>query len=177
MLRRSDSAGRFRGLDRTRLFSAWDTGWSFTGGPLKNASTFVNYISGGLPGTFGGFNKTGWTYTTKDYLSLANMTLPIPQQFAPLRPTPLDGSRSDDISAYSDSRPDPYIQNLNIEIQRQLTPNWSLDVAYIATKGTRLWGAIPLNAANIYAASGGQTFLDAYNITRAGGNVALSTRC
>jgi hypothetical protein len=156
------------GQDRTVLRVGY--GWSITGGPLKQASTFLNYISGGLPGSFGGFSNTGWSHTSADHMALQGLTLPIPQQFAPLRPTPLDGSRSDEFSAYADDRRDPYIQNFNFEIQRELTSDLSFNVAYIGTKGTSLWGALPLNAVNLNAAINGVTFLDAFNMTRAGGN-------
>jgi hypothetical protein len=155
------------GKDKTVLRTGY--GWSIAGGPLKGASTLLNYISGGLPGTFGGFNNTGWTHTQALYLSLANLALPIPQQFAPLQPTPLDGSRQDTIQAYARQRRDPYIQNFNFEIQRELSPNWTLSAAYVGTKGTKLWGGIPLNAVDIFR----NGFLQAFNTTREGGNALL----
>jgi hypothetical protein len=156
------------GQDKTVLRVGY--GWSITGGPLKGASTFLNYISGGLPGTFGGFSNTGWTDSQAAYRSMATLTLPIRQQFAPFTPTPLNGSREDEIMAYATKRLDPYIQNFNFELQRELTSDLNLSVAYIGTKGTKLWGALPLNNVNIDAAYNGETFLQAFNTTRAGGS-------
>ncbi|MBI2149349.1 MAG: hypothetical protein HYU27_01935 [Acidobacteria bacterium] len=163
------------GQDKTVLRVGY--GWSYTGGGLKNTSQRVNFISGGFPGTFGGSGVTGWEHTQAAFLSLANLTLPIPRQFAPLEVVPLDGFRSDTIVAYDPRIRDPYIQNFNFGIQRELGRNWTLDVAYVGTKGTRLWGAVPLNVVNIGAAlSGGQTFVDAFNVTRSGGNAPLFDR-
>ncbi len=160
------------GKDKTVLRAGY--GWSFTGGSLKQTSTYANFVSGGLPGTFGGFSNTGWTYTQAGYLSLGNMSLPIPQQFAPLAASPLDGSRQDSMMAYATDRQDPYIQNMNFEIQRDMGQDWTLSVAYVGTKGTRLWAGVPLNGVNINAAlPGGQTFLDAFNVTRSGGNAPM----
>jgi hypothetical protein len=104
---------------------------------------------------------------------MANVALPIPQQFAPLQPDPLNGSRTDNMAGASTSRPSPYIQNFNFEIQREIAQSLTLRVGYVGTKGTRLWVGIPLNSDNIYASLGGQTFLDAFNATRAGNNAPL----
>src|SRR5215471_15176099 len=132
-------------------------------------------MAGALPGTFAGSsNVSGITYTSPNYLALSSVTLPIPQQFAPLQPDPLNGSRTDNMAGASTSRPSPYVQNFNVEIQRELSHAFTLTAAYVATKGTRLWAGIPLNSDNIYASvAGGQTFLDAFNLTRAGGNAPL----
>jgi hypothetical protein len=47
-------------------------------------------------------------------------------------------------------------------------------VGPLRAEGTHLWGGIPLNAVNIYAAlPGSETFFDAFNVTRAGGNAPL----
>jgi hypothetical protein len=156
------------GQDKTVIRAGY--GWSFTGGGIKETARGVNFVSGGLPGSFGGFSNTGWTYTQAGYLSLQNLSLPIPQQFAPLAAVPLDGSRSDTMQAYATNRQDPYIQNFNFEIQRELAQNWTLSASYIGTKGTRLWAGVPLNAVNIDAAYNGETFLQAFNTTRAGGS-------
>lgn len=160
------------GKDKTVLRTGY--GWSYAGGPFKGASSDLNFVGGGLPGTFGGFSNSGITYTTANYLSLASLSLPLPQQFAPLQPTSLDGSRADTLQMYATDRVNPYIQNLNFSIQRELARNLTLDVSYVGTKGTRLFGGNPLNAVNINASQpGGQTFLDAFNVTRAGGNAPL----
>ena len=119
-------------------------GWSITGGPLKGASGGINGIAGSVPGIFGGNSSgagSGLTYNQPTYLSLATLSLPIPLPFAPLRPVPIDGTRSETLQGYD--RHDPYIQNFNLEIQRVLSNDVNLSVAYVGTKGTGLWGGIP----------------------------------
>ncbi len=164
------------GKDKTVLRAGY--GWSITGGPLKGASGGINGIAGSVPGLFGGNSSgagSGLTYNQASYLSLANLTLPIPLPFAPLQPVPLDGTRSETIQAYD--RRDPYIQNFNLELQRELVRNLTVSVSYVGTKGTRLWGGIPLNVVNINASvPGAETFLQAFNVTRAGGNAPLFDR-
>src|SRR6266705_286624 len=51
--------------------------------------------------------------------------------------------RSQTISTYN--RVAAYSQNWNLEIQRQLAGNTTVEVRYIGTKGTKLWGTINLN--------------------------------
>jgi len=155
------------GKDKTVLRAGY--GLSYAGGPLKGASTDINFVSGGFPGTFEGFSNTGVTYTTANYLSLANITLPIPHQFAPLQSSRLDASRSETAQAYSVHRVNPYIQNFNVSIQRELARTLTVNVSYVGTKGTRLFGGVPLNATDIFK----NKFLDAFNVTRTGGNAAL----
>src|SRR3989454_12806467 len=70
---------------------------------------------------------------------------------------------------YATNRPNPYIQSFNFGIQRQLASNLTLDVAYVGTKGTRLYGGIQLDTTEIFK----NNFLQAFNITRAGGDARL----
>jgi hypothetical protein len=164
------------GQNKTVLRAGY--GWSITGGPLKGASGGINGIAGSVPGMFGGNSSgagSGLTYNQPGYLSLANLSLPIPLPFAPLQPVPIDGTRSETLQAYD--RRDPYIQNFNAELQRELVRNFTMSVSYVGTKGTALWGGIPLNVVNINASvPGSETFLEAFNITRAGGNAQLFNR-
>jgi hypothetical protein len=152
------------GKDKTVLRAGY--GWVYTGG-FKSAGAVSSIAQ--LPGAFAGSGATGLTYTTNNFLSLANLTLPIPQQYAPLQPVPLDGTRTDNMSAASSNHPSPYIQNFNFEIQRELGQNFTLSTAYVGTKGTRLGGGIPLNSVDIF----NNQFLAAFNTTRTGGNAPL----
>ena len=52
-----------------------------------------------VPGTFEGSSINGITYTSAGLPVDVERSLPIPQQFAPLRPSPLDGSRADSMVA------------------------------------------------------------------------------
>ncbi|HET9131478.1 MAG TPA: hypothetical protein VFO86_11045, partial [Terriglobia bacterium] len=73
------------------------------------------------------------------------------------------------VQGFSEDRANPYIQNYNFEIQHELAKNLTLEVRYVGSKGTRLYGGISINDANIHE----NGILDAFNITRAGGNAPL----
>jgi hypothetical protein len=73
------------------------------------------------------------------------------------------------MNMYDPNRRVPYIQNFNLSIQRELVRDVVFDVSYAGSKGTKLYGRLPLNAVNIYDTR----FLEAFNITRSGGNHSL----
>jgi hypothetical protein len=54
------------------------------------------------------------------------------------------------VQGFSSDRSNPYIQNYNFEIQHELAKNLTLEVRYIGSKGTRLYGGISINDVNIY---------------------------
>jgi hypothetical protein len=58
----------------------------------------------------------------------------------------------------------PYIQSLNVSLTRDITPKLNVEARYIGSKGTKLYGGIPLNNVNIFE----NGILDAFNMTRAG---------
>src|SRR5262249_835121 len=63
----------------------------------------------------------------------------------------------------------PYAQNFNLELQRELVRNLTLEVRYVGTKGTKLPGTINLNS-SIIVENG---LMEALRITREGGNAPL----
>src|SRR5207237_6547522 len=77
--------------------------------------------------------------------------------------------RTQNLSTFEDSVATPYIQNWNLELQHRLANNLNFEARYIGSKGTKLFGGIPINIANIFE----NGILDAFNITRAGGNALL----
>ncbi len=154
------------GRDKTVLRAGY--GWTYNGNALIPVNGNTERM-GNSPGVFEGSGTGGLTYTQPTYLSLGNMTLPIPHQFAPLSAVPLDGSRSDDLAAAAANRVAPYTQNYNLEFQRELSRDLTLTVGYVGTKSTRLWNGTPLNAVDIF----NNGFLAAFNTTRAGGNAPL----
>ena len=158
------------GQDKTMLRAGY--GWSYAGDSFIGINSFLNQIAGSIPGTYQGSTNTGIFHRQAEYLSLANISLPIPTQGAPLASPPLDGPRSNVMQGAEPDRVSPYIQNFNFEIQRELPGNMSLSVAYVGTKGTKLWNARPLNFVDIFATG----FLEAFNTTRAGGNAPLFDR-
>lgn len=89
----------------------------------------------------------------------------------PFDPVPLT-NRTTNFNAYADDRVIPYVQNFNMSIQRELARNLTLEVSYVGSKGTKLWGINQLNETNIFE----NGILDAFNITRAGGTAPLFDR-
>jgi len=154
------------GKDKTVLRAGY--GWTYNGNALIPVNGNTERI-GIPPGVFEGSGTGGITYTQPAYLSLGNITLPIPQQFAPLQPVPPDGPRADAVAAAVPNRVAPYTQNYNLELQRELARDLTLSVGYVGTKSTKLWNATPLNTVEIF----NNGFLDAFNTTRAGGNAKL----
>jgi hypothetical protein len=111
------------------------------------------------------------TYTQAQYLSLANLSLPIPLTAKPLQPVGLT-DRSQSWSGYDSEWKTPYIQSFNVSLTRDLTSRLNIEARYIGSKGTKLYGGIPLNDVNIFE----NGILDAFKITRAGGDAELFNR-
>jgi hypothetical protein len=78
-------------------------------------------------------------------------------------------NRTTSITGYADDRVAPYVQSFNLSLQRELARNMTMEIGYIGTKGTKLWSSEQLNTVNIFE----NGILDAFNITRAGGNAPL----
>ena len=122
----------------------------------------LDNIIGNLPAT-----RWSTTFTSASYLDLTKVSLPLsygpPYQTVPLT------DRSQSIGFFDENRVVPYVQNWNLEVQRELVKNLTLEVRYVASKGTKLYGGIQLNDVNIFE----NGILDAFNVTRAGGNAPL----
>ncbi len=125
-------------------------------------------------------NNQGLSYTQNlttlglgaTFLNFASPNLPVPMP-APTGITPLTREpfdvRTNALAGYDDNRVNPYIQNFNVEIQRELARNFTLETRYVGSKGTKLLGGLSINDVNIYE----NGILNAFNITRAGGNAPL----
>jgi hypothetical protein len=162
------------GKDKTVIRAGY--GWAYTGGALKSANGILDAIAGAAPGAVELSGGNGITFNPSGYTNLSNISLPIPHQYAPLSAVPINGQRSDTLAVYSTNRTTPYLQNFNLEIQRAITDTFTLDVAYVGSKGTKLFGGRNLNVVDINSRAADQTLLEAFNITRAGGNAAYFDR-
>src|SRR5215831_12806953 len=116
------------------------------------------------------------SYTPSTYLDINNVgaanIIPLPLNGArPSDATPLT-NRSTQLTAYADHRATQYTQNFNLSLQHQLSRDLTIDISYIGSKGTKLWGQVELNEVNIFE----NGILDAFNVTRAGGNAPLFDR-
>src|SRR5262249_61924889 len=137
------------GKDKTVLRMGY--GWAYTGGALKSANTILDSIAGAAPGAVELSGGNGITFNPNVYTNLQNLGLPIPQQYAPLTAPPINGQRSDTLSVYASNRSTPYVQNFNFEIQRAISDTFTLDAAYVGSKGTKLFGGRNLDVTNIYS--------------------------
>jgi hypothetical protein len=98
------------------------------------------------------------------------VTLPVPERYPDgfLPVVPVTG-RNQTAVVYEIDQRTTYVQNFNIELQRELMNNLTLEVRYIATKGTKLGGNININSPIVV--ENGLT--EAVGVTRAGGDAPL----
>jgi len=75
-----------------------------------------------------------------------------------LEPVTLN-ARNVAISLYERKYANPYVQNFNVELQRDLGKNMTMELRYIGSKGTKLYSEVPLNEINMVRNN--QEFLDA----------------
>src|SRR5581483_5229428 len=95
-------------------------------------------VSGGEPGL-----RTQTLFTSSDALNLTSIQLPLAPTGKPLDVVPLT-DRSQVAFAYQNNLRTPYVQNWNLSVQRELAKDFTLDLRYVGTKGTKL-----LRTANI----------------------------
>ena len=139
------------------------------------AADFLGY-SGNIA-NLPGFN---YNYTTAPtgYVNLSTASLALNQANAsaaannPFTPVALDSTRSTGIAGYADNRVVPYIQSFNFSIQREIVRNLTLDVGWVGNKATKLYSNTQINENNIIE----NGLLDAFNVTRNGGNAPLFDR-
>ncbi|HEY2383882.1 MAG TPA: carboxypeptidase-like regulatory domain-containing protein [Terriglobia bacterium] len=146
-------------------------GISYTGA-LRNFIT-VDSTLGTVPGiNLVGSASNGITYTPNTYTSLANITLPVPLPSGTATSAPFlvpTTDRTLSISSYN--RTPSYTQNWNLEIQREVAKNTTVEIRYIGTKGSKLWGTLNLN--QIDAVHHNPDLFNAFNAVRAGGESTL----
>jgi hypothetical protein len=152
------------GQDKTVLRAGY--GMNYQGTASFNNG--LNLYIGGVPG-----GSTTQNLTTlglaANYYNLTNLPLPVPAPAdKPLFVWGLD-RRTGTMAGFDDNRVNPYIQNWNLEIQRELASNFTLEARYIGSKGTKLYGRTNLNTVNIFE----NGILQAFNTTRTGGNAQL----
>ncbi len=155
------------GKEKTVLRAGY--GISYQGAASFNSG--LNLFTGNNPGLT--YNQTFTTLGVgATYLNFSSPNLPIPipapANIKPLAQEPFD-VRSNAVAGFADDRVNPYIQNFSLEIQRELAKNLTIEARYIGSKGTRLYGGISINDANVFE----NGILNAFNITRGGGDAPL----
>jgi hypothetical protein len=157
---------------------AWQLPW-FKRSTVIRAGYGINYIGnvdflavnsgiGNFPG-----QTLNTQYNPSTYLNLASIgsagVVPVSTGGAqPFTPVPLT-NRTPTIYGYADNLRTPYVQSFNFSIQRELTSTLTFDFNYIGNKGSELYTNQQLNDTNIFE----NGILNAFNITRSGGNAAL----
>ena len=162
---------------------SWNIPWFGKDKTVLRAGYGINYhgaasYNAGLSLLTG--NNQGLSYTQNlttlglgaTYLNFASTNLPVPVPtptgIAPLSREPFD-VRTNALAGYDDNRVNPYIQNWNLEIQREIARNFTVEARYVGSKGTHLLGGLSINDVNIFE----NGILEAFNITRAGGDAPL----
>lgn len=144
-------------------------GISYQGAASYNAA--LNLFVGNNPGLSyaQNFNTLGIGNQFFNFSS-PNLPVPVPSPTGvkPLAQEPFD-VRTNALLGFDDHRVNPYVQNYNLEIQRELANNLTFEARYIGSKGTHLYGGISINDVNIYE----NGILNAFNTTRAGGDAQL----
>ena len=128
----------------------------------------VNTGVGNFPG-----QTLNTTYTPSTLQTLSTIgssgAVPVTTNGAqPFTAVPLT-NRASTIYGYADNLRTPYIQSYNFSIQRELTNTLTVDFNYIGNKGSELYTNQQLDDTNIFE----NGILNAFNITRGGGNAAL----
>src|SRR5262249_32857359 len=119
-----------------------------------------------------GSGGTGVTYTPATYTSISEVVLPVPLPPGTPATVPFISPTTDrTVNIQTYNRVSPYAQNWNVEVQRQVANNTTVEVRYVGSKGTKLWGRINLN--QIDALHYNKELFDAFNAVRAGGESAL----
>jgi hypothetical protein len=92
--------------------------------------------------------------------------IPIEPAVLPLQPVPILKTTNDS-NAFDQAWSTPYVQNFTLGVTREITPNLSLDVRYIGTRGIGTLGILNLNTPNVFY---NPALFEAFDMARAGGN-------
>jgi hypothetical protein len=157
---------------------AWQLPW-FKRSTILRAGYGINYSFavdflalngniGNVPGTILNTANPVSSYVNVGGLATSGLLPVSTQGVLPFAAVPVT-NRSAGLNPYDVSLRTPYIQNFNVSLQRELTSRLSLDVSYIGNKASKLVNGRQINDVDIV----NNGFLDAFNVTRAGGNAPL----
>ncbi|MBM3765796.1 MAG: hypothetical protein FJW32_10435 [Acidobacteria bacterium] len=132
----------------------------------RNSLRVVDAVSGDQPGL-----RERVTFTSPNILQVANAQLPLTPGGKPLDTVPLT-DRLQIVRVFQDDLRNPYVQNWNASLQRELPARLLATVRYVGNKGTRLVRGTDVNEQNIFE----NGILDAFLTTQAGGNSPLLDR-
>ena len=132
----------------------------------RNSLRIADAVSGDQPGL-----RQRITDNRAAFFDLRGVTLPLAPLGQVLDTVPLD-DRTQTVRSFDDRLRNPYIQNFNVSLQRQITSRGVLEVRYVGSKGTRLVRGTSINEQVIFE----NGVLDAFRVTQQGGNAPLLDR-
>ncbi len=159
---------------------AWELPWFGKGKTNVRGGYQISYTGGGHAGNLSnyifitpGFINNAQTSGPVDgsYFDVAALQkqIPLTPPVLPMQPIPLLKLNAN-AAAYDPNFYTPYIQNFTLSITREITRKFSLDVRYVGTKGTGLYGWFDLNAPDVFYNT---PLFNALKVTRAGGDDPL----
>ena len=149
------------GKDKTILRAGYQVAYE------RASFRILDVVAGDLPGLRVVENRTNGA----GYLNLSGVRLPLQSAEAPLATVPLT-DRLQTVRVFDSGLRTPYAQNYNVSITRALPGSFTLDVRYVASKGTRLVRGADMNEHNIFE----NGVLEAFRIAQGGGNAPLFDR-
>ncbi len=143
------------------------------GGYGINYAGNIDYLTlntniGNLPGQTYNATASISSYVNLQTLQASNLVPVSTGGSIPFTAVPLT-NRTATIVGYDTNLRTPYIQSVNVQVQHELTHTITFDVSYIGNKASKLYTNRQLNDVDIT----NNGFLNAFNITRAGGNAPL----
>jgi hypothetical protein len=132
----------------------------------------INLISNGAGLTWNA--PTAVTGQPNSLTTLSNLSLPIPLPTGTptTSPFPITATtRNIGITTYSYKN--PYTQNWNLEIQREVAKNTTVEVRYVGTKGSRLLSNVDINALNLSRSDNASLLFAAFDAARTGNESPL----
>jgi len=128
----------------------------------------LNTNIGNVPGTILNTTNPVASYVSVQTLASSGLLPVSTQGTQPFATVPVT-NRSAGLNPYDVNLRTPYIQSFNVTLQREITRSLSVDVSYIGNKASKLVTGRQINDVDIF----NNGFLDAFNITRSGGNAPI----
>jgi hypothetical protein len=130
----------------------------------------INLISNGAGLTWNAPTATSAAGLT----TLANLTLPIPLPTGTATSSPFPiTSTTRNIGITQLNYDNPYTQNWNLEIQREVAKNTTVEIRYVGTKGSKLLGNLNINDLYLVQKDNALAMYSAFDAARTGGESAL----